>query len=201
VILDSTFLEIYFVARRAAQARARRAVLTGALRFADREDIEQEALIASWRAFQRYDPTRASLATFIERVVANTVTSLTRRARRVRDAYSLDSPAARTLSSGTGSVELHADVYRVLERMAARDRQLALALMEYTPSQASRKLVVSRSTIYEGIRRLRTAFILAGFGPTTYQAVQDSNAAPGILRYPSGACAHAECVRTARSHV
>jgi RNA polymerase sigma factor (sigma-70 family) len=168
---DAAFLETYSVARRAAQARARAAVLSGALRFADREDIEQEALIAFWFALPRYDPKRASLATFMERVVANRVTSLIRRARRARDSCSLESADARGHSPGVGSIELHTDVIRVLERVDDRDRRLALALMEYTPSQASRKLLVSRSTIYEGIRRLRTAFILAGFGRTTYHLV------------------------------
>ena len=58
-------------ALRATQVRAAAAVASGAVSTSDREDIEQEGLIACWRALPHFDPDRASLRTFVEHVVAS----------------------------------------------------------------------------------------------------------------------------------
>jgi len=58
--------------------------------------------------------------------------------------------------------DLRSDVARVLSQLNFEDHRVAVALMEYSPAETSRKLMVARSTIYQHIGRLRTAFITAG---------------------------------------
>jgi DNA-directed RNA polymerase specialized sigma24 family protein len=72
------FLAVYPVARRAAEVRTCAAVARTTVARADRENLEQEALLAVWRALPHYNPSRASLRTFVERVAANRIASLLR---------------------------------------------------------------------------------------------------------------------------
>lgn len=48
------------------------------LRRLDREDLAQELRLAIWRELRRFDPQRASLATFVDRVAQSTLASLIR---------------------------------------------------------------------------------------------------------------------------
>jgi len=75
-VVEATFRNAYAIALRAARARAVSAVASGAIAVADREDLEQEAVVACFRALPRFDPSRASLRTFIERVVATFATGM-----------------------------------------------------------------------------------------------------------------------------
>lgn len=161
---QAQFLAIYPLARRAAQVRAAAAVARATLPTADREDLEQEVLVAVWRALPLYNPLRASLRTFVERVVATRFASLMRARRRQpllqpvqeRHLVGLD---------GIPAVELRTDVQRVTESLPETERRLAAVLVERTPTEASRVLGISRSTVYERIRHIRRAFEQAGFGP------------------------------------
>jgi DNA-directed RNA polymerase specialized sigma24 family protein len=154
------FLQACPIARRTTQVRAAAAVASGAILPFDREDIEQEGLIACWRALPHFDPGRASLRTFVEHVVTTRFCSIVRSARRrpVSEPLNLD-----TVDPEIGWRELHFDVDRLVNLLSGRDRRLALLLMEHKPAEASRMLRVSRSTVYEGIRRIRIVFLQAGF--------------------------------------
>jgi hypothetical protein len=68
-MLETVFAEAYPIARRAAAVRSAAALsaVTGGL--FDREDIEQQAMVALWKAVSRFDPSRGSLRTFVERVM------------------------------------------------------------------------------------------------------------------------------------
>lgn len=166
-MLDAMFRQAYPLARRAAQVRATAAVLCGAVLLADRGDLEQEALMACWRALPRFDPKRASLRTFVERVVAARMISL-HRSRHCRPRFEpLDHQHHPVVgNSWAKGIELRSDVYRVLGTLQDGERRLALTLTAHSPTEAGRLLGIARSTVYEGMRRLRVRFEDAGFGPS-----------------------------------
>jgi RNA polymerase sigma-70 factor (ECF subfamily) len=161
---EASFQEAYPLALRAARVRSAAAVVLGAASAADREDLEQEALLQVWQALPRYDASRASLRTFVERVADSRFRSMLRPRRRqvVVEPWDGNAPPS---PDGIPAVEFRADLDRILRRVGAPDRRLALLLTEHTPSEASRILGVARSTIYSRIRRLQAAFGVAGYGP------------------------------------
>jgi RNA polymerase sigma-70 factor (ECF subfamily) len=161
---EAAYCEVYPVAKRAAQVYAAAAVVAGALPAADRADLEQEALLAFWRALPKFDPTRASLRTFSERVIANRIASTARAQRAVRRTPVLTEAPSCSEHPGF-TIELRVDVDRALAVLRDDDRRLARLLVDHSPTEASRSLHISRSTVYERIRRMRIAFEDVGFGP------------------------------------
>jgi RNA polymerase sigma factor (sigma-70 family) len=161
---DILFLTAYPLARRAAQVRARAAVRGGALARYEAEDLEQELLIACWRAISRYNPERASLRTFLEHVAASRRASVLR-SRPVRKRHSLGAVERSVAHSGTAALDLRADVARVIASLGAEDQQFARLLMLHSPSEVSRMLRVGRSTVYKRIAKLQIEFTNAGLRP------------------------------------
>jgi RNA polymerase sigma factor (sigma-70 family) len=147
--------------KRAASLRTSVAASRGLRLAVDREDLLQEGLIACWRASSRYDPNRASVATFFDRVAANRIASVLRVARR-HAADPLDEASAGSVSSDRARIELRLDVARAIRTLNADDRRLAVALMEHSPAETSSRLGLARSTMYTRIARLRKHFIAAG---------------------------------------
>jgi RNA polymerase sigma-70 factor (ECF subfamily) len=165
-VLEAIFQKAYPLALRASRVRSAAAVASGRVPVQDREDLEQEVLLRLWQALPRYDAARASLATFIERVVASKVASLLR-SRRREAVYELLAGTQLSSADGIPAVEFRADLERLLASLEPSDRRLALVLTEHTPSQASRILGVARSTVYSRMQRLRAAFLSAGYGPSS----------------------------------
>jgi DNA-directed RNA polymerase specialized sigma24 family protein len=161
---EGIFERAYPVALRAAQVRAAGAVFRGSIPASERDDLEQEAKIACFRALTRFDSLRASLPTYMECVVASRTASFIRSAARRPIPREFNPCELQDVDPAIGRVELTLDVERVLLMVSSSERRLALLLMECTPTEASRALRVARSTVYEGIRRIRTAFAAAGFG-------------------------------------
>jgi RNA polymerase sigma factor (sigma-70 family) len=157
------FLDIYPLARRAAHMRSAVAVAVASVAPADREDWEQEALTAVWRALPRYDPSRASLRTFVERVVTSRFASLLRAHRSKPKLEPLEEYHSVGLDV-IPEVEFRTDFHSVSTSLSERDRLLATLLVDHSPTEAGRALRIARSTVYEGIRRIRIAFGDAGFG-------------------------------------
>ena len=160
---EATFEQAYPIAARAARVRATAAVVSGAILVADREDFEQEGLTACWRALPQFDPARASLRTFIERVIASRIASLVRAARRSPSHVPLNAAGPRPADSGADVQELYADVERLTSAFGCHDRQLILLLLEHSPAEAGRLLGIPRSTVHDRILRLRHRFVEAGF--------------------------------------
>ena len=160
--VPASFDTAYALARRAAGVRARGAVASGAIQRADREDLEQEAVVACWLAMANFDARRASLPTFIECVVASRMASVVRATHHLRALRSLDRAADLCAASMFSGHELRIDIERLLEDCSDSERRLARLLTEYSPTQASRILGVARSTVYERIRGLRMRFAPAG---------------------------------------
>jgi RNA polymerase sigma factor (sigma-70 family) len=163
------------LALRAAQVLARAAVARGAIQPADQEDVEQEGVVACWRAVANFDPNRASLRTYIEWVVTTRTASAVRATHRWCALCTLDFAADRCAGAAITHHELRIDVERLLGACSDGERRLARLLMEYTPSEASRILAVARSTVHDRIRRLRPRFIAAGLGPGTRQDASGSS--------------------------
>jgi RNA polymerase sigma factor (sigma-70 family) len=164
-MVEATFEQAYPIAVRAAKVRATAAVISGAIPIADREDFEQEGLTACWRALPQFDPGRASLRTFIERVIASRISSVARAARQSPVQVPLEEAGPQPIDSGVGAHEFHADIQRLSSAFCCRDRRLVFLLLEYTPAEAGRMLGVSRSTVYDRILRLRPSFVAAGLVP------------------------------------
>jgi RNA polymerase sigma-70 factor (ECF subfamily) len=152
------------MAMRAVQVRGAAAVATGRVTAADREDLEQEALLALWIALRHYDASRASLRTFLERVADKRFASVLRRRRSPVLIEHLDGHRLAT-ADGIPAVQFHVDFERVLAPLDDPDRALALLLVEHGPTEISRMLGVARSTVYARMARLRRAFREAGYGP------------------------------------
>ena len=154
------------LALRAVQVRAAAAVGTGRVAAADREDLEQDALLGLWMALRRYDASRASLRTFLERVADKRFASLLRRRRKPIVIERLDGHRFAS-ADGIPAFQFHVDFERVLAPLGDSERALALLLIDHGPTQISRMLGVARSTVYARIARLRQAFLTAGYGPVT----------------------------------
>ncbi|MGA2186554.1 MAG: sigma-70 family RNA polymerase sigma factor [Bryobacteraceae bacterium] len=161
------FLTAYPFARRAAQVRAIQASQRHGLSLCDREDLEQDAVLAVWQKLALYDPGRASLRTFAERVVENRVKSALRlnlaKSIPLRPVGEIDQEPSR--APLTAAIDLRADVQRVLAAVSVRDRKLAVLLTEFSPVEAGRRLGISHATVYRTIGRLRAAFAEAGLSP------------------------------------
>lgn len=165
-MFEIAFEQVYPIALRAARVRATAAVVNGGVPIAGREDLEQESLTACWRALGRFDPARASLRTFIERVIATRLASMIRTARRGPELLSLKSASAQPADFSAAGLDLRADVERVLASLGCEDRQLALLLYDHSPAEIGRLLGIPRSTMHDRIVRLRRRFVKAGLGPS-----------------------------------
>jgi RNA polymerase sigma-70 factor (ECF subfamily) len=161
---DAGFEHALPLALRAVQVRAAAAVATGRATAADREDLEQDALLGLWIALRHYDASRAGLRTFLERVADKRFATLMRRRRSPVLIERLDGHRFAT-PDGIPAVQFHVDFERVLAPLGDPDRKLALLLVDHGPTEISRMLGIARSTVYARIARLRCAFREAGYGP------------------------------------
>ena len=164
-MVEATFEQAYPIAARAAQVRATAAVVSGAIPAADLEDFEQEGLTACWLALPKFNPARASLRTFVERVVASRIASLVRAARRSPVHVPLKAAGPRPVESGSELQELYADIDRISLAFCCHDRQLIFLLLAHSPAEAGRMLGLPRSTVHDRILRMRRSFVRAGYSP------------------------------------
>jgi RNA polymerase sigma factor (sigma-70 family) len=163
--VETTYAVAHPIALRSAQVRSNAAVKSGAVPAADRDDLIQEALVACWLALPRFDPTRAALPTFIERVVTTSVASFIRSARRVPAHKELKPSISPQIESGSGELELRADVKTFLASLRPKDRELAVTLMEHSPAEASRLLGIPLSTLHDRMTGFRRRLSAAGLKP------------------------------------
>jgi len=161
---DSGFDHALSVAVRAVQVRAAAAVATGRTPAADREDLEQDALVGLWAALPHYDASRGGLRTFLERVADKRFATLMRRRRSPVLIERLDGHRLAT-ADGIPAVQLHVDFERALAQLTEADRTLARLLIDHGPTEISRMLGIARSTVYARMARIRRAFLEAGYGP------------------------------------
>jgi RNA polymerase sigma-70 factor (ECF subfamily) len=160
----------------------------------DFDDLQQELKLRLLQKSSKFDPTRGSLSTFIDRVINNEVRTMLRdRRRRKRapgfTASSLEAPAAgqnRDEAGNVGDAVSAADqarrtgtpdrptdteetaeaVDQVIKSLPPEDADIANRLKHAGVSAVARDLGVSRQHVYEVIDRMRKRFKDAGFGNT-----------------------------------
>lgn len=162
-MVEATFEQAYPIAVRAAKVRARAAVVSGAIPVGDREDFEQEGLTACWRALPQFDPERASLPTFIERVIASRISSLVRTARLSPVQVPLNEAGPQLVDSAARAYDFQVDFDRISSAFGWPDEQLVLLLQEYSPAEAGRMMGLPPTTVHERLLRLRRTFVAAGY--------------------------------------
>jgi len=164
------FTAVYPLALCAAAAKAA-AIANLSDAWADREDMVQEAMIAVCQGLVYYEPARATLRTFTERIIDNRMTSLFRCRHARRRGHGRNEPltAGANLAAPDRHLDLRADVTLILAGMSLFDRKVAAHLIDCTPAETSRCLGVSRAAVYRAIARLRLAFITAGIQPADHE--------------------------------
>jgi RNA polymerase sigma-70 factor, ECF subfamily len=164
-VVEIAFEQAYSAASRVAAVRAARIVALYRLPNEDRQDLKQEALLELWRKAPAFDEGRASWRTFAERVVANRLASRLRHMHSSRAGYGKEDPLEGLElpdSARYDDIDLQTDVIRVLDGLSRLDRSVGQSLMDHTAIETSRRLRVSRSTVYRSMERLRAAFTEAG---------------------------------------
>ena len=158
------FLEAYPLAGRATWVRSAPVIHLVRDAALDREDLKQEVLVGVWVALSRFDPLRASLRTFVERIVANRITSLVRRLALHRPRRFVEETFQSVLDAAAPdeAIDLRLDVGRVIATLPPFDRAAARHLADCSVVETSRRLGVSRAAVYRSIRRIKVAFIAAG---------------------------------------
>ena len=161
-MLETAFQQHYGTALRVARARSAAAVRTG-FPLADKQDLEQEAVVRVWQALAKHDASRAGLRTFIEMVIGTRILSIVCR-RRLHFHFEPLSDVHTAKENLHQELELRADVRCVLAGVSAFDQAVALCLIDHSVAETSRHLGVCRARTNRAIGRLRKAFVAAGFG-------------------------------------
>jgi hypothetical protein len=152
---------------------ARRLALTNAVPWMELEDFEQDLVLDLLRRQRAFDPSRASFATFADRVIEHRVAALTAPTLRLaaeREMVSLsasvpdedgeEQPIVALLADNQGrhAVDdqccLKSDVARFFASLPAALQRCCLVLMSDNVSAASRTAGLHRSTVYDGAKRL-----------------------------------------------
>ncbi|WP_096784475.1 helix-turn-helix domain-containing protein [Rhodobacter sp. CZR27] len=162
--------------------RAERLARSGAIPGMDAEDIKQDLRLHLYRRDAKFDPSRGQYDTFADRVLANRIATLaapTERLRVERAWIDFDTPSegrgddavlalAETLPESAaphaGSARspdeafgLVRDVRRFLAGLTPACRDLALALIDMSPTEAAQALGIHRSTVYARLGTIRKA--------------------------------------------
>lgn len=175
------FQEAFPLAARAADAQYAKILPSQRGIAPDREDLKQEAVIRVWQALTKFDPSRASLPTFVEMVVRTRLATMLR-ASRFRPRQEALNERFAAEEREPRQLDLRIDIARVVAGVSQFDRAVALSLADASAVETSRCLGVSRAATYRAIGRLRSAFSSAGL------AYQDHRS----LAHRRHSCAQAE---------
>ncbi|MGB4273904.1 MAG: sigma-70 family RNA polymerase sigma factor [Bacillota bacterium] len=172
------------------QAKARQLCRRRGFGPSEQEDIEQELWLMVLEKAKRFDPARARLETFLDRVVSQGVAMLLRSRNRRKRGHGISplslendytppgeglKPLSDTVSRedvarrlGTQSEDPIARldqteaIESVLARMPERLRDICLRLMTSTLASVARQLGVSRHQVRKAVERARPYFEQAG---------------------------------------
>ena len=168
-MIDLTFEQAFPVARQMAHQKAVVCVRRCAPEPLDVDELESRLLMIAWRRFDRYDAERASLRTFLSRVMDHEIASALRECGRAVQPEPL-SEAAEVFAAvdDTARREFWIDLERALVPLAPEVRETARLLADVQPAEVGRALGCSRGTVWARIRELRGALLGAGIGPNYF---------------------------------
>lgn len=161
-------------------------------RDSERPDLEQDLLAHVLKQAHHYDPSRASVNTFIDRVVASAFAMMVRSRRRLKraagfGAVSLDNtfvgrerdglrtPLSHVVQEGhlpchggtrppddQERIDLAFDVARAMESLTPRQREIARRLASDSEAAVARKMGISRRRVRQAVEAIREHFERAG---------------------------------------
>ncbi|HWR49695.1 MAG TPA: hypothetical protein VN428_01215 [Bryobacteraceae bacterium] len=164
----------------AASCQASRLVVGSGFNVDDWEDLRQDLFTDCLRRVPKFDPSRGTWEGFVRGVVRHHSIALsTRRNRRAAhevlvaedlgsdDMYRWDisGPSMPAGDNSAAALELSIDVRRVVAALPPDLRLLAVRLTEMTITEIATEDGRARARIYEGISKIRAAFIEAGITP------------------------------------
>ena len=159
------------------RSTARRLARTGRLPGMDAEDIAQDLFLDLWRRCPAFDPSRASFATFADRVIAHRAASLTaptQQTQAERRQVGIDDPVdgpdgctlADILADPTAPGELEhglaLDLRRFVESLSPALQRCCAIMAAPNIRLAAAQAGTHRSSLYENARRLRQRAEQAG---------------------------------------
>jgi RNA polymerase sigma factor (sigma-70 family) len=157
-LFEELFLEAYPLAQRAAAVRSAATIQALRVMGLDRADLEQELIFAVWHSLRRFDPLRASLRTFVEKVISMKTVSILRNGRAQKRVAKDSEPLNIGSVQVTVRVEFRVDVSRAIKTLCFGDQLLARLLLHYTPAEIARKLGCSRTAVYRSLDRIGAVF-------------------------------------------
>ena len=167
----------------------------------DREDLEQELVLAVLEAQSAWDASRASRNTFDNRIVNRKIATMIRHRRRQcrdyrREEASLDesisdsdgTPVARVATLTDESdhrladvtkikdlIDLQVDTRVTVASLTPHQRRLCELLSAGSVADAARALGVSKPTVFKRIRLIREQFAKQGLEEYLHLCADDSN--------------------------
>lgn len=167
-------------ARSLARLKAKAVIGRGGLTADDQDDVAAQLLLAVCSQLSNYDRDRASLRTFMCRVMDREIATILRYRLAWRrlplgrpelmDGDAIADLAQDTVPSSADCAEFWLDVGKVVRTLPAHLRKTARALRCGSPTEASETLGTARSVVYEHIAHIRKAFLAAGIGPNYFVA-------------------------------
>ena len=174
--------------RRSVRAHARKLFLSGKIPNASQQDLEQDLYAAFLPRDEKYDPSRSSYRTFVERAVGNCAATLVEAAHakkrgrqfetvtfsqlplETEDGETLDAEevvGSHRLRNGLmpavdHDVMIVVDVRRAVSALPPPLRETCLSLMTGTISDAAAISGVSRWTVHHRITAIKERFVAAG---------------------------------------
>ena len=147
------------------------------------EDLRQELATDCLRRLVNFDPVRSDWRQFVHSVVRNHACVLASRLASRPATYSLDDNVnadpdeavarlggdAEEDPDGIFTIELQLDVAHVLTGLTPDQQSIARLLSRYSLGTVRRITRLSTAQLDRKIRRIRAAFLAAGFGPVGEQ--------------------------------
>jgi RNA polymerase sigma factor (sigma-70 family) len=172
------------------RVKARQLVRSGQFPRSDEEDLRQELTLRLLQRARRYDPTRAALNTFAERVVCSLVATLLREQRRQKSSIQRSTVSIEfqcdcsdegatplrellhdadqqrrtgaAVADPLGAAERAEAIHSVVADLPPELRAICQRLMRATATETARELGISRHQVQKAIATLRDRFTATG---------------------------------------